>query len=60
MVALRYLIRRQSAILESPYLSIREEREETNMNITTVGLDWEKSVVHVVCFNKLGLKSGVK
>ena len=52
MVSPRYLIRRQSAIMESTDLSISEEREETNMNITTVGLDLAKSVLHVACFNE--------
>jgi transposase len=39
-------------MMESKYLSINEEREETKMNITTVGLDLAKSVFHVVCFNQ--------
>jgi len=52
MVSPRYRIRRQCAMMESKYLSISEEREETTMNITTVGLDLAKSVFHVVCFNE--------
>ena len=39
-------------MMESMYLSISEEREETQMNIITVGLDLAKSVFHVACFNE--------
>jgi transposase len=39
-------------MMERKQLSINEEREETKMNITTVGLDLAKNVFHVVCFNE--------
>lgn len=41
-------------MMEKTALSINTEREETNMNITTVGLDLAKTVFHVVCFDKRG------
>lgn len=39
-------------MMESMKLTIIEEREETTMNIITVGLDLAKNVFHVVCFNE--------
>ena len=39
-------------MMESKKLTINVEREETVMNITTIGLDLAKSVFHVVCFNE--------
>lgn len=41
-------------MMERKQLSINKEREETNMNITTVGLDLAKNVFHVVCLNAHG------
>jgi transposase len=38
-------------MMEKQQLTINVEREETKMNITTVGLDLAKNVFHVVCFN---------
>jgi transposase len=39
-------------MMERKKLTINVEREETEMNITTVGLDLAKNVFHVVCFNE--------
>src|SRR5210317_1110944 len=51
MVSPRFTKRRQCARMEKKELSINKKRGETNMNITTTGLDLAKSVFHVVCFN---------
>jgi hypothetical protein len=34
--------------------TIKRSREETKMNITTVGLDLAKNVFHVICVNAHG------
>ncbi len=38
-------------MMVSKKLTINGGREETEMNIRTVGLDLAKNVFHVVCFN---------
>jgi len=52
MVSPRYPNRRLCAMMESKQLTINVVREETEMNITTVGLDLAKNVFHVVCFDE--------
>jgi hypothetical protein len=51
MVSPHYPIWRLCAMMELA-TTINVEREETVMNITTVGLDLAKNVFHVVCFQR--------
>jgi hypothetical protein len=44
----------QCAMMVTVKTTINSKKEETTMNITTVGLDLAKSVFHAVCCNQQG------